>query len=241
MSRNKVSYFGMIWIMLIYCGISMQSDGWCLEASEGTDGKAGVQQGQPIYRPPLRGMPFSREGGATRGDKDSLAVITALVPEHIGLTSIDMPVLYWHASRAVEVPIEFAIIDDNAIEPLYQVSMKPPFAAGYHAVRLQDGLCKLELHKVYKWFIAMVVDSQHRSRDIVVSGAIERVKLSDQLRSRIQQASLFDQISMYADAGIWFDAVDCLNRFVEEQKGSATALKLREDFFRQVGLTLKTD
>uniref|UniRef100_A0A7C4RU23 DUF928 domain-containing protein n=1 Tax=Desulfatirhabdium butyrativorans TaxID=340467 RepID=A0A7C4RU23_9BACT len=238
MYRYKVISYGMMGIIILL-GLFIQTLWYCIAQSAEHGEKGTGQQSSPIYRPPLRGMPFNREGGATRGDNALLASITAMVPEHIGLTSSDIPTLYWHASRTVDVPVEFVIIDDNAIEPLWQLTMQPPLAAGYHTIHLKDGPCKLVPGKVYKWFIALVVDPGHRSKDIVVSGAIEYVHISDKLWNQIQKASLFERISLYADAGIWYDAVDCLNRFVQSQKGSEIALKMQEDFFRQVGLTPK--
>ena len=40
----------------------------------------------PVYKPPLRGAPGGRVGGGTRGTPRDLFVLSALAPDHSGLT-----------------------------------------------------------------------------------------------------------------------------------------------------------
>lgn len=193
----------------------------------------------PVYRPPLRGMPFSREGGATRGLDSKSIKITALVPEHTALTTQSQPCLFYHLSQSVDAPVEVTIIDDNAVEPLWQTLIAPPVSAGIHNFCMKDGGYRLESGKVYKWFVAIVADPEHRSRDIVAGGAIERILVSESLEDRLKKATLPDQISIYADTGIWYDALSTIQQLIESQPDSKQAMMMRTQFLNQVGLKIE--
>src|SRR5262249_9720599 len=51
----------------------------------------------PVYKPPLRGAPGGRVGGGTRGSGSvrDVFILSALAPDHMGLTVAEQPSLYW--------------------------------------------------------------------------------------------------------------------------------------------------
>ena len=58
----------------------------------------------PVYRPPSRGKPRARVGGGVRGTSRNLPTLTALVPEHTGLTFGEIDLEYLHKVRR-ELPM----------------------------------------------------------------------------------------------------------------------------------------
>ncbi len=47
-----------------------------------------TEQPKPVYKPPKRGAPASRIGGASRGESDPQPTLAVLAPNHTGLTII---------------------------------------------------------------------------------------------------------------------------------------------------------
>jgi hypothetical protein len=53
----------------------------------------------PLYNPPQRGAPAGRVAGGTRGFNNDLPMLSALAPNHTGLSVHPQPTLYWYLSR----------------------------------------------------------------------------------------------------------------------------------------------
>ena len=59
--------------------------------------------GDPVYKPPLRGAPASRVGGGSRGVRTEMPRLYVLAPPDIGFTTRAKPDLFWFASDASDV------------------------------------------------------------------------------------------------------------------------------------------
>ena len=208
------------------------------------NGAAGAQKPEarsltPVYKPPLRGMPVSRVGGATRGSDSRFPQLTALAPEHTGMTTMEQPVLYWHLSGKCDHPIEITILDDTAFDPLWQTQLSPPIDAGIHKIRLSDGKVRLAVGKTYKWFVAIIADPEHRSKDIVAGGDIERAAPMQALQTKLSRGDSREAVSDYADAGIWYDALNTLNDMIATSLDRKDLQEERTNLLKQVGIVLK--
>src|SRR5215469_16897173 len=71
------------------------------------------QEDEPSYRPPMRGTPGRRVGGATRGTfkvAAPLPMIELLAPaDHSGLSAMPAPLLYFFTSGAVAWPTRLTL------------------------------------------------------------------------------------------------------------------------------------
>jgi hypothetical protein len=164
----------------------------------------------------MRGAPGGRVGGGTRGVAGrDVFVLSVLAPDHKALTVSDQPSLYWFISSDTSLPIELAIADPNATEPLLETRLPSPAPRGVHRIRLADFPVKLEPGVAYRWSVTVVPDANRRSRDILASGTIERVEPSAVLAARLQSARTGDLPFIYAEEGIWYDALAVLSDLID--------------------------
>jgi hypothetical protein len=197
--------------------------------------------GIPVYKPPLRGAPVGRVGGGTRGAGSEMPILAALVPEHIGLTFQEQPSLYWYLSKPTDYLVEFTLIDEQSIQPLLEKRITPPVQAGVHCVRLADHDAGLSKGKQYKWFVALVLDPEHRSKDIIAGGAIELIDLPEALQAKLAQAEEEKIPNIYAEAGIWYDALSAISGLIDAAPNDQFLRRKRASLLKQVGLSQVAD
>ena len=188
----------------------------------------------PVYRPPLRGAPGGRLGGGTRG-RDQTFVLSVLAPNHTGLTVQEQPVLYWYLSKPITSSMEFTLIGDG-IKPIVETTLKPPFEAGVQRLRLADFGVHLNPGKQYRWFVALVVDPQRRSKDILAGGTIERSEFSEGMAAKLSRADKEKTARIYAEEGFWYDAVASITELIEKAPKDISLREQRASLLQQVGL-----
>jgi hypothetical protein len=163
-------------------------------------------------------------------------ILSVLVPDHTGLTVKEQPSLFWFISGDTTLPVELTISDPNASEPVLETRIPGPVKRGIHRVRLADYGVRLTPGVGYQWSVSVIPDSARRSRDIVGSGKIERVEFSTDLQARVAGAGKDDLATRYAEAGIWYDALEAVSDLVERSPGDNKPLTYRAILLRQVGL-----
>jgi hypothetical protein len=107
---------------------------------------------------------------------------------------------------------------------------------GVQRLKLSDHGVKLAPGVEYQWVVALVTDSENRSTDLVASGAIKRVETEADLKAKISQATPASLAGIYAEAGIWYDALAALSDQIEAQPDNKALRQTRADLLRQVGL-----
>ena len=188
-----------------------------------------------VYRPPARGKPRARIGGAVRGVDRTWPSLIALVPEHAGLTLSSQPSLFWYVDAVPEANVEvvFTLIEEGGIEPLLEQTLQPPAQAGIQRVDLDGFGLELEFGRAYQWSISLTVDPERPAQDIVTVGWIDRVEAPDDLTAGREAVSA----GAYAQHGLWYDAltaaVDRAQGAPEDPESGAA----RDALLRQVGLS----
>lgn len=207
-------------------------------ASVANDDRAGqsAERGQVrlVYKPPMRGAPKGRIGGGTRGIGQAFT-IAVLAPDHVGLTTQAQPVFYWYAGQSMTAPVEFTLID-GGVEPLIEAALTPPDRPGIYRIELSDYAVRLEPGHRYQWFVALILDRNSRSRDILAGGMIERVESTQDLTRHLNAVPKTEYPAVYADSGIWYDAIDALSRMIDQDSGNKELRNSRIDLLQQVGL-----
>jgi hypothetical protein len=190
-----------------------------------------------VYKPPLRGSPAGRVGGGTRGmtDRESFS-LQVLAPDHIGLTVHDQPSLYWFVSKPIAHPIELTVIERNAVEPLIEKVVKGPEKGGIQAIHLADYGVHLRRNVPYKWFVTLVTDPNHRSKDIMAGGIITLVEPPSSLLAKLKVADTNNAPYVYAEEGLWYDALEAISRMIDGSPTKADFRKQRASLLEQVGL-----
>jgi len=193
----------------------------------------------PMYQPPKRGAPGGRVGGGTRGSGEDLPILSVLAPDHVGLTTQEQPILYWYLSKPTTLPVELAVIRSLGVQPLSPLLEKrlaTPAQPGVQAIRLADYGVKLVPGEQYQWFITLVVKADRRSKDIVTGGFIERTGPPEAIQAKLDQAGKESAAFVYAETGLWYDAVMALSDMIEAAPNNGLLRKQRAALLQQVGL-----
>jgi hypothetical protein len=192
------------------------------------------------YQLPTKGAPGGRVGGGTRGDTN-VFVLSALVPDHSGLTTSEQPSLFWYISDATSLPIELTLIDSKSVKPLLEKRLSAPAKGGIQQVRLADYKIHLKPGESYRWFIALVPDFNRRSKDILAGGAIERIDMPQDLKARLANSGDTQKQFIYAEAGIWYDALKSISDLIDATPQNQELRKQRTALLTQVGLPSVND
>jgi len=191
--------------------------------------------GVPVYNPPSRGAPGGRIGGGTRGG-GNIFVLSVLAPDHSGFTTSEQPSLYWFISKPTTLPIELTVMDSQGIKPLLETKLPSPAEPGIQRVRLADYNVHLAPGAAYRWFVAVVPDADRRSKDILAGGAIERVDLQEDVKTKLAQASDNEIPFVYAQAGLWYDALKSISDLIDAAPQNQELRNERTALLKQVGL-----
>lgn len=192
------------------------------------------------YKAPLRGAPATRVGGGTRSVDAKLVTLSVLAPNETGYTLRDKPTIYWYVSETVTNPVELTITStaslQDAATPALEITLKPPINQGVHALRLEDHGVVLKPGVEYQWFVAVVSNSAQRSNDVIAGGSIKRVADSDGVQAKLKQAPQARWPAVYAEGGIWYDAIDHLSKLISADPANRQLRQQRAALLEQVGL-----
>ncbi|MFB2917667.1 MULTISPECIES: DUF928 domain-containing protein [Aerosakkonema] len=173
------------------------------------------------YNPPNRGVPKTTVGAGSRGCTQSIPISVALlVPnDHNGQTVSGHPTFLWYVSDKTSVPIQFSLVEPGVSKPLYLQQMSVE-KSGIVQVQLPKELPALEVGKKYRWSVSLICDSNRPSNNVFVQSWIERVSPSAELTQKLAAVqtgyssaqTLREQARVYAQAGIWYNALEDLAR-----------------------------
>lgn len=171
--------------------------GVAAEAAPPADSASPIQ-----YRPPLRGAPTKRVGGATRSIVSFKPSLTAIAPNHVGITLRSQPVLYWHAAQSPTAPMVFKLFEEDS-GGLHVVRTLPATGcAGFYRMDLADLGTTLKEEVDYRWQVSLAADQQKESAAV---GRIRLAAADVALASRLAQAPPAERRRILAEAGIWYD------------------------------------
>lgn len=198
--------------------------------------KPATAPGMPEYKPPKRDSPGGRVSGGTRGPGREVFVFSVLAPDHTGLTVSEQPSLYWFISSSTSLPVELTLMDPQATKPILETRIPHPIQPGVHRIRLADHGLRLAPGVPYRWFVAVVPDTDRRSKDIVAGGVIERIESPEGLSAKLAQAGKAKAPHIYAEAGLWYDALGAVSDLIETAPNDPALRRQRASLMVQVGL-----
>ena len=234
MKTNAGLYHKLLWVavVLLLCCLGGET-AFAADAKPKADVKpaSGVK-----FRPPTTGAPSVRVTGGSRGSGDSTITLDVLAPDDIGVTTREQPSLFWFQSKPADAKFELTLLQESKVNPLVQVTVERSTKAGIQRMKLSDHGVKLTPGVEYQWVVALVSDPDNRSSDLVASGVIKRVEPTADLKEKIAAATPASLPSVYAEAGIWYDALSVLTDQIEANPENKTLRETRADLLRQVGL-----
>jgi len=190
-----------------------------------------------FYKPPARAgnIPARVSGGARGGGTD--AVLIAVVPNHVALTTQSQPSLFWFQSKPAKAKFELTVVEPKKPKPLVSLTAPEADKPGIHRVKLAKYKVELQPDVAYEWSVAIVPDAENRSRDVIAKGVIKRIKPPGDLANRVAQMGDVERAAAYAEAGIWYDAFESLSNAIEAHPDDASLRAQRASLLHQVGLS----
>ncbi|MGE3153219.1 MAG: DUF928 domain-containing protein [Nitrospiraceae bacterium] len=161
--------------------------------------------------------------------------VLSLVPNHVGLTIADQPVVYWFLSRPTEARTLFVLLDAHSLQVVRSITLPPLERAGIQSVRFKDYGVTLQRDVPYRWFVSVLIDPASPSRDLVTGGAIERIAPEFSSAGAPPAPSL-DAVHFYADQGLWYDAMAAISDLIAADPSNDTLRLQRAALLQQVGL-----
>lgn len=167
------------------------------------------------YVPPNVGLPGRREGGGTRGECAAVdKTLSALMPaNNFGFTLDEYPTFYWYVPQIGAQAAEFVLLDENNDEvylTTFQISNQP----GLISLSLPEnaGFPALAVGENYHWYFSLICDFDDRSGDLYTDGWIQRTTIEpgSSLETQLSTAPEDMHAAIYAEEGIWFNALDLL-------------------------------
>ena len=152
-----------------------------------------------------------RGGGASRGNCPvSDRPLTALVPKiNLGLTTESHPTFWFYIpdEMASVDEAKFTLLDDENNPIIYELSIELSETSGFVSVSLPDTATPLEVDRKYHWFFDLQCDEDEPSKNPTVDGWIQRVEPNPTLASELEETPDTEDYVIYANHGIWFDAL----------------------------------
>ncbi len=215
------------------------------------EARATTQPTQVSYVLPRRGAPRKRKIGGSRTSETESITIAALAPDHEGLTTKAQPSLFWYISKPTDKPVEIAFTRGEEIDPVLEFRLDRVKEGGVQRIDLSAHKIELQPGASYEWVVAIVVDNDRRSKDIVTSAFIRRVSSPRSLSTELVRAGedWHRAAAAYAstagdpktEQGIWYDAMEVLCNLAEQHPPDAAAQAERSGLLRQVGLNEAAD
>ena len=234
MKTNAGLYRKLLWVVAVLLACRPGGEmAFAADAKPKADAKpaSGVK-----FRPPTAGAPSVRVTGGSRGSGDTAITLDVLAPDDIGVTTREQPSLFWFQSKPADAKFELTLLQENKVNPLVQVTVERSTKAGIQRMKLSDHGVKLAPGVEYQWVVALVSDPDNRSSDLVASGVIKRVEPTADLKEKIAAATPASLAGVYAEAGIWYDALSVLTDQIEANPENKTLRETRADLLLQVGL-----
>jgi Domain of Unknown Function (DUF928) len=224
---------GVTALLVISSTISMTAN----QVHSQSTNRAKVQYKPPVA--PSRGAPGKRGAAASRGDCiRSQTPLTALVPsvdslydKNVwGLTTRERPVLWVYMPFAPACSTMEFVLKDDAGNIQYQMSVVVPKNPGIISIQLPANAPALKLNQIYNWLLRVRVtprkvdDLEGSAELFVVDGWIQRIRPNAKLSQQLKQAFRKQQAGIYAENGIWFDALTTLAELrLTNEKDAVTA------------------
>ena len=180
------------------------------------------------YVPPYRGTPRRTQGTGSRGgDSSNSITLKLLVPgDHTGQTLSGHPTFFWYISELPPESMEFSLVESGVAQPIFVQQLKPR-KAGIVRIDMPKNLPELVPGKEYRWSVTLVDNANRQANNTFAQSWIKRVPETPGLQQQLATAkSDRDRASIYAKAGLWYDA---LNALWTAQSANSTDSSIHEE------------
>ena len=193
---------------------------------------------QPLYTAPKKLTPRARVGGDVRGTDGTEPEVKALVPDHVGLTIKETPVVNWFVSKSTSFQVIVTLRDDRSPRAFQEKTIPSPKQPGIYTINFKELGFSLEPNVQYRWFVSVIKDPNQHSNNPVAGGVIERCEFNAcmiELKPVLTCSSDAD-VMENAHAGLWYDAMGCLCHLIDADQKNEKLRRLRARLLKDVGL-----
>ena len=200
------------------------------------------QKHQITFEPPQGNKPEYTVGGASRGKtcpldsmEQNLAFTPLLPTNSRSLTIESHPTLlvYIPETSATTALLSMRDADeDYDFQAVVTVGDRP----GIVSLSLPDDAPALDVNHEYQWSLILMCDNKLRPDSPIVQGDIMRVVSDRYLAEKLAQANLLESATLYAQKGIWYDAVSSLAKLKNIKPQDQNVASSWENLLTSVGL-----
>jgi len=122
----------------------------------------------------------------------------------LGLTTTSRPIFYFYVPHSTRFSSDF-VLQDEADHTIYQQPVSLSGTPGVVKVALLSTAPPLAIGKRYHWYLN--VYCQSKQPPIFVEGWVKRTSISPTLRGQLAKATQHKRAVLYAENGLWFDAL----------------------------------
>lgn len=200
------------------------------------------------YRPPSNLGKPPTTGGGTRGDRcaasetQSTQPLTALMPRlspdgDMGLTVSAHPDFFIYVPSTSAKQAEF-VVRDEAWNDIYRTTVNISGEEEIIKVSIPQSNQGLELGQNYRWHFALVCPENNRGivNEIAIEGWTQRSELNPAIAAQLETASPRDQIQIYAQNGIWHEALSTLAELIQQSPKDANFMENWHQLLESAGL-----
>lgn len=189
---------------------------------------------------PNVGTPRRREGAAVRGGCDFNAEkpVPLLPATEPVLTTTKYPTFFVDLPKSSAKAAELRLFSSNKERMIYETTVTLPNKPGIVSFSLPANgtLPPLEVGKSYYWQLAVICDPDDRSGDVLVEGPVQRVELNSSLVNELRKAPSREHPAIYAEAGIWYEALTSLAKLRRSSPNDSTITADWTELLKSAGL-----
>ncbi len=163
--------------------------------------------------PPNIGAPSQRKAGGSRNTQSQQKVLTALAPEYsgsqlvLGSTTQMRPTFWFYVPYKSDSTYAKLVLEDENNQTIYKTPLTG--TPGVVSVSLPSTSSALKIGKRYHWYFNIYCN-QDNEFITSVEGDVQLLGLNPIVQSELNKATPQQQVALYADNGIWYEALTTL-------------------------------
>jgi hypothetical protein len=147
-----------------------------------------------------------------------------------GLTISERPTFWFYVPYTKDLASSSAefILQDSMEEEVYKSAVALPLQPSVISISLPETVTPLDVGKTYRWYLKVRCQQKTASVPVYVEGDIQRINLASSIMQQLEATTdPHQKIVIYAQAGIWFDA---LNMLAQLRLANLNDASLKEDW-----------
>jgi hypothetical protein len=205
-------------------------------AIAGSIGISGSATAGPKLNVENRGAPTLTAGAASRSG-NSATLVAVQSSSQKTLTAATAPTVFIYISNTTASEGIFVLKDENDND-IARMTVALPDQPGIVRIQLPESMMSetLQVGKEYQWVFSPVSNNQSGINTTFINGWIERIELSPNQISRLENTDTLGAVDLYAEAELWQDALTTLAEFAETNPNNSTLEAKWNNLLNQAGM-----